>query len=160
MRPQKKGSLVVVNGRLVRAGEGGQKDPPGSDLFTVRSDVKTTEAPKRILVVEDNLDSVHSLAFLLQQMGHTVEYAINGYAGLEAARRFQPEFVLLDLGLPGLDGLEVCRRIKRDEQLRSMRVIALTAFSQNDLRERAAQAGCELYLVKPVEATALEKLFG
>jgi DNA-binding response OmpR family regulator len=68
----------------------------------------------RILVVEDNLDSVHSLAMLLRDMGHEVEYAINGYAALSVAQVFKPEVVFLDLGLPGLDGFEVCRAMKAD----------------------------------------------
>jgi len=117
-------SLVVVNGRFIRAGDVGQETPPGRpDPFAVKGEIKTTKTPKRILVVEDHLDSVHSLAFLLKHMGHTVEYAINGYVGLEVARRFHPDFVLLDLGLPGIDGFEVCRRMKRDQQLRTARVI-------------------------------------
>jgi CheY-like chemotaxis protein len=116
-------------------------------------------APKRILVVEDHLDSVHTLAFLLRDMGHTVEYAINGYVAVEIARHFRPDFVLLDLGLPGIDGFEVCRQMKRVPELSSTRVIALTALSQDEYRERATQAGCELYLVKPVKAAVLEHLF-
>ncbi len=151
----------AVNGHFIRASDGGWKNPPGRpDPFAVKGGIKTTESPKRILVVEDHLDSVHTLAFLLTDMGHVVEYAINGYVALDVARRFRPDFVLLDLGLPGIDGFEVCRQMKRDPQLRSGRVIVLTAFSQNEYRERAAQAGCELYLVKPVETTVLEKLFG
>ncbi|HEX5477627.1 MAG TPA: response regulator, partial [Burkholderiales bacterium] len=69
-------------------------------------------ASKRVLVVEDNLDSVHSLVLLLRDMGHRVEYAINGYAALDVARKFRPEIVFMDLGLPGLDGFEVCGRLK------------------------------------------------
>src|SRR6266850_138241 len=93
---------AAVNDRFAAPGNSypGKSGPivrPGAGAM------KKTTAPKRILIVEDNLDSVHALAFLLADIGHKVEYAINGYVGLEVARRFRPEFVLLDLGLPGLD---------------------------------------------------------
>jgi CheY-like chemotaxis protein len=113
-----------------------------------------------VLLVEDNLDSVHTLAYLVRDMGHKVEFAINGYVAIDLARRFRPEFVLLDLGLPGLDGFEVCRQIKRDPQLRECRVVALTAFSEEGYRVRAKEAGWELYLVKPVTTKVLEDLLG
>jgi CheY-like chemotaxis protein len=116
--------------------------------------------PRRVLVVEDNLDTVHTLSMLLREMGHEVKFAINGYAGVDIARSFRPEFVFLDLGLPGMDGFEVCRQIRHDPSLQSCRVVALTAFSQQEYRERATQAGCELYLVKPVDVKVLEHLLG
>jgi DNA-binding response OmpR family regulator len=93
-------------------------------------------------------------------MGHLVEYAINGYVAIDVARRFHPDIVLLDLGLPGISGFDVCREIKRDPKTRGSRVIALTAFSQSEYRTRAAEAGCELYLVKPVATNVLEDLLG
>ncbi len=113
---------------------------------------------RRVLVVEDNLDAVRSLALVLREMGHQVEYAINGYAGLEAAKRFNPEFVILDLGLPGMDGFEFCRRVKRDPELSSARVIALTGYSQEDYRRRSEEAGCEEHLLKPVDLDVLQRL--
>jgi two-component system CheB/CheR fusion protein len=111
-------------------------------------------------VIEDNLDSVHALAYLLSDIGHTVEYAMNGYIALDVARRFRPGFVLLDLGLPGIDGFEVCRQIRRDPQLRFCRVVALTAYTEDEYRARAKHSGFELYLVKPVDTRALEDLLG
>jgi CheY-like chemotaxis protein len=113
-----------------------------------------------VLVVEDNLDSVRTLAYLLSDMGHTVEYAINGYVALDIARRFRPQFVLLDLGLPGLDGFEVCTQIKHDPDLKSCRVVAFTASSQQEYRDRAKARGCELYWVKPVHTKLIEDLLG
>lgn len=115
---------------------------------------------RRILVVEDNLDSVHSLTLLLRDMGHRVEYAINGYAALSVARSFRPELVFLDLGLPGLDGFDVCRTLKADPCLKDARVIALTGYSHDDYRRRSAEAGCELHLVKPVSPKFLVSLLG
>jgi two-component system CheB/CheR fusion protein len=154
-------SRAVTDGRFAqakRSGHIGDPGQPGSAISTAGA--KKTAVPKRVLVVEDNLDSVHSLALLLHDMGHVVEYAINGYVALSVAERFHPDFVLLDLGLPGMDGFEVCREIKRDPTMQGTRVIAITAFSQAEYRTRAAQAGCELYLVKPVATNVLEDLLG
>jgi two-component system CheB/CheR fusion protein len=154
-------SPAVTDGRFAqakRSGYIGDPGQPGSAISTAGA--KKTAVPKRVLVVEDNLDSVHSLALLLHDMGHVVEYAINGYVALSVAERFHPDFVLLDLGLPGMDGFEVCREIRRDPTMQGTRVIAITAFSQAEYRTRAAQAGCELYLVKPVATNVLEDLLG
>ena len=122
--------------------------------------VKKTIAPKRVLIIEDNLDSVHALALLVADMGHIVEYAINGYVGLEVARRFSPDIVLLDIGLPGLSGYEVCGRIKKNPELQKIRVVAVTAFAQDEYRARSMEAGCELHLVKPVPIWVLEEVLG
>jgi CheY-like chemotaxis protein len=133
---------------------------PGATVASGTDVVKTTTAPKRILIIEDNLDSVRIFALLLRDMGHTVEYAINGYAGLEAARRFRPQIILLDLGLPGIDGFEVCSQIKRDPKLQHIRVIVVTALTQEEHRIRCEAVGCDLYLVKPVPVFVLEDALG
>jgi len=119
--------------------------------------LRATES-RRVLIVEDNLDTVRSLVLLLRDMGHQVEYAINGYAALEAARQFKPEFVFLDLGLPGMSGFELCKRLKREPGLAPSRVFSITAYAQEDYRKRALEAGCELHLVKPVSANQLAAL--
>jgi CheY-like chemotaxis protein len=115
---------------------------------------------RRILVVEDNLDAVHSLVLLLRDMGHRVEYAINGYAALEAARKFHPEIVFLDLGLPGMDGFELCARFRKEPTLAATRIISITAYGQDEYRKRALQAGCEIHVLKPVSASMLKDLIG
>lgn len=119
---------------------------------------KKTGVPRRVLVVEDNLDTVHSLVFLLRDIGHQVDFAINGYAALSLAQRMRPEFVFLDLGLPGLDGFEVCRKLKADPALKSVRVIAITGYTQEEYRVRSREAGCDLHLVKPVRPEVLDQL--
>ncbi len=116
--------------------------------------------PKHVLIIEDSLDSVHMLVLLLRDMGHMVDYAINGYVGLDLARRMRPEFILLDIGLPGLDGYEVCRRIKADPTLQETKVVIVTAYSSDEYRERSRAAGCHLHLVKPVPVRVLEELLG
>jgi two-component system CheB/CheR fusion protein len=110
-------------------------------------------ARRRVLVVEDNLDAVHSLVVLLRQDGHTVDFAINGYAALEVARELRPEVVLLDLGLPGLDGFDVCRRLK--SAFAEVRIIAVTAYASDEHRARALAAGCDLHVGKPYDPQRL-----
>ena len=159
MHLEENNGFLVVDGRFVQASRNYWSTTPGQPAVDA-SEVRKTASPKRVLVVEDNLDSVHSLALLLHDMGHIVEYAINGYVGVDVARRFHPDFVLLDLGLPGLDGFEVCRRIKREPELARTRVIAITAFAQEEYRARSKAVGCELHLVKPVPTRVLEDLLG
>ncbi len=120
----------------------------------------STSLSRRILVVEDNLDSVHSLVLLLRDLGHRVEYAINGYAALDIARRFRPEFVFLDLGLPGLDGFEVCSRLKHEPGFEATRFIAVTGYAHDEHRARSMAAGCEQHIVKPVSPKFLYSLLG
>ena len=116
-----------------------------------------TAVSRRILVVEDHLDSVHTLTYLLRQSGHHVQYAINGYVALTIARTFRPEIVLLDLGLPGINGFEVCRRLKREPGLQA-RIIAITAMGTDEDRARSRAAGCDHHLVKPVSPQVLFSL--
>jgi hypothetical protein len=112
--------------------------------------VSFTARPRRVLVVEDDLDSVRALAMLVKHMGHQVEYAINGYAALEIARKFKPQIVLLDLGLPGMDGFEVCSRLKSEPDVYPARIIVITAYGHDEHRVRARAAGCDMHLIKPV----------
>jgi len=112
-------------------------------------------APRRVLVVEDNLDAVHTLVMLLRQDGHQVDFAINGYAAMEVARRFRPEVVLLDLGLPGLDGFDVCARLKREPGMEGLRFVAVTAYGSEDYRKRALAAGFDLHILKPYDPQKL-----
>ena len=114
----------------------------------------------RILIVEDNLDQMHSLAFLLKEMGHTVEFAINGYVAYDAVRRFRPDAVIMDLGLPGMTGYEVAGQIRKDPELMDIKLIAFTGYSDQPYRERALAAGFDDYFVKPVDPVVLQSLFG
>jgi CheY-like chemotaxis protein len=114
----------------------------------------------RLVVVEDQLDTVHTTALLLREMGHVVDYAINGFTALDVVRRLRPDFVLVDIGLPGMDGFEVCKQVKADPELRGVQVLALTAYSDPDSRERARQVGFDGYYVKPIGLQTLSALFG
>lgn len=120
--------------------------------------VEKSPFSRRVLVVEDHLESAQSLVRLLRDLGHHVDYAINGYDALELAARMRPEFIFLDLGLPGLDGFEVCSRIKSDPALRDPRIIAITGYTHQADRARSKAAGCELHLTKPVNPSILVQL--
>jgi CheY-like chemotaxis protein len=104
---------------------------------------------RRILVVDDNRDAADTLAEALAALGHETRCAYDGLEAIEAAQRFRPEVVLLDLGLPVLDGYEVARRLREDGT--RGRIVALTGYGQDSDRRRSADAGFDGHLVKPIE---------
>lgn len=115
---------------------------------------------RRVLVVEDDIDSARSLTWILRDMGHQVDYAINGYVAVDMAAQLRPELVFLDLALPGLNGFEVCQRLKRLPGFEGTRIIAVTAYSQDEYRKRASDAGCDGYIVKPLDPSVIAELLG
>ena len=114
-------------------------------------------AGRRILVVDDNVDAADSLAVLLRLDGHQVALAYDGPQAIEIAQTERPSVILLDIGLPGMDGYEVCRRL-REGGFASARVIAMTGYGQDKDRQRAMEAGFDEHTVKPVEFAALKRL--
>jgi CheY-like chemotaxis protein len=114
---------------------------------------------RRILVVDDNQDAAESLAEMLRLRGHHVRTAHDGVAAVEAAAAFLPDIVLLDLGMPRLNGYEAAPRI-RERLGRGARLVALTGWGQPDDRRRAREAGFDHHLVKPVDAAELEAVVG
>jgi PAS domain S-box-containing protein len=114
--------------------------------------------PRRILIVDDNRDSAESLALLLGITGNQTQTAFDGLEAVEAAEKFKPELVLLDIGLPKLNGYEACRRIRKERWSQGMMLVALTGWGQEEDRTRASEAGFDGYLVKPVDYAALKKL--
>jgi len=117
------------------------------------------ERTRSVLIVEDNADQAETLKELLSLKGHQLEIASTGPAAIERARRQRPDVVLLDLGLPGCDGLEVARRL-RAEHGQSMRIIAVSAYAGESDREQSFEAGCEVHLVKPADPGFIESLLG
>jgi CheY-like chemotaxis protein len=105
--------------------------------------------------VEDNRDAADSLAELLQIFGYDVQVAYTGPEGITAAQLFHPEVVLCDIGLPGVDGYEVARRLRSDDQTATVRLIAITGYGAEADRERAQAAGFDRHLVKPVDPDRL-----
>jgi PAS domain S-box-containing protein len=114
--------------------------------------------PARVLLVEDNLDAAMALGELLRIWGHPVEMAHDGVAALQAAREVRPEVVLLDIGLPGMDGYEVASRLRATPGLERVRLIALTGYGQEADRRRSSLAGFDHHLVKPVDLEHLRGL--
>ena len=109
-------------------------------------------------MVEDNLDGRESLRDLLELWGHRVELAENGQQGVDRALAARPDVALIDIGLPGLDGNEVARRIRAAFGTARMVLIAMTGYGQPEDRRRALQAGFDFYLVKPVDPANLARL--
>jgi len=117
------------------------------------------QAARRVLVVEDNLDSVQSMAMLIKMMGHQCQFAINGFAAMDIARSFRPEIILLDIGLPDCQGYEVARQLKWEPGFEATRIIAVTGLPDGEeLRRLAREAGIEEFYRKPLDPAALEQL--
>ena len=110
-----------------------------------------------MLVVDDHADSGEMLAALLQLWGHEVQLAYDGQAALEVADRIAPDVVLLDIGLPILNGFEVARRLKANPRTADAMLVALTGYGQEADRARAREAGFSHHLVKPVSAEMLRE---
>ena len=107
------------------------------------------------MVVEDNLDTVHTLVALLRGEGHEVQYAINGYAAIALGPKFLPQVVILDLGLPGLNGYDVCTRLKREKGFEQTRFIAVSGYNSDADRIKSRAVGCEAHLSKPADPNEL-----
>ena len=104
----------------------------------------------RILIIEDNATNMTLAVFLLQSAGHAVISAIDAEAGLTLAREELPDLVLMDIQLPGMDGLQATRLLKEDAATRAIPVIALTALAMKGDEERIRAAGCDGYIAKPM----------
>jgi CheY-like chemotaxis protein len=115
---------------------------------------------RRILIVDDNKDSADSLAMLLEITGNKTYMAHDGVEAVEAIEKHRPEVVLLDIGLPKLDGHEVCRRVREQPWGKDIVVIALTGWGQEDDRRKSEEAGFNGHLVKPVDYDKLLQLLG
>jgi CheY-like chemotaxis protein len=114
---------------------------------------------RRFLVVDDNVDAAGTLGLLLEMMGHTVSVAHSGEAALAAVKEFDPHIVVLDIGMPGMDGYEVARRLKDRTDLRRRPVlVAATGWGAESDRVRAMQAGFDRHLTKPIEVQELEAI--
>ena len=164
-------ALVEMHGGAIEAAS----DGPGKGCrFTVRLplavEAGTAQAPveetihsldiraRRVLVVDDNQDAADSLGMLLQLLGAEVLVVHDGRAALEALDSFRPGVVVLDLGMPGMSGLEVARRMREDPAHRAITLVALTGWGQRDDRRRTREAGFDYHLVKPADLTVLRRI--
>jgi len=114
-----------------------------------------SDKPQRILVVEDNRDSAESLRLMLEIYGYEVRVAYSGPHGVQEAKQYRPDVVICDIGLPGLDGYGVARKLRDSPTTAKARLIALTAYGHEECRERSCEAGFEQHLVKPVDPNVL-----
>ncbi len=146
-----KGSEFVV--RLPVAVEADQRQAPGP-----REEPDTLKSKLRILVVDDNRDGADSLSAMLGIMGNEIRTAYDGEEAIATAAGFHPDVILLDIGLPKMNGYEVCRRIRQQSELRETIIIAQTGWGQDEDRQRAKEAGFDRHMVKPVDPTALMSL--
>jgi CheY-like chemotaxis protein len=164
--------LVEMHGGTVTAHSGG---PGQGSKFTVKlptlpAQLETTNPTaaggatpaagprRRILVVDDNRDSAETLAMMLQLLNNEVRTAHDGLEAVEVAAAFRPNLILMDLGMPRLNGYDATRRIRAEPWGRSMTIVALTGWGQDSDRARSHEAGCNGHLVKPVNLAELEKL--
>jgi signal transduction histidine kinase len=131
--------------------------PPVSLPSTGDADQSQTQL-LRILLIDDNVDSANGLAQCLQSLGHELHVSHNGIEGIAAARRDRPDLVLLDIGLPDIDGYEVAKCLRAEKSLAGLRIIAMTGYSGEADKNRASQAGFDHYLVKPVDFSKLLEL--
>lgn len=162
--------IVKLHGGSVKAFSGG---PGQGSEFEVRLPAAAVAAPppteaappsaapsasRRILVVDDNRDSATSLALLLRLQGNSTRTAHDGLEAVAVAEEFRPDVVLLDIGLPKLNGYDAARRIREQSWGKAMRIVALTGWGQDEDRRKSQEAGFDAHLVKPVEHAALTGL--
>ncbi len=134
--------------------------PPDSDQRTVAPLADATTPLKTILLADDNRDSADSLALLLGLRGHLVRVASDGLQALAMAITFRPDVVVLDIGMPGMNGYEVARALRSSGEASRPRLIALTGWGQSADRERSAEAGFDVHLTKPADLQELLDAIG
>jgi PAS domain S-box-containing protein len=156
--------IVELHGGRVEAASAG---PGQGSRFTVRlpatmvapapaaRSVVPANGARRVLVVEDNADAREMLCQLVRLLGHEVHEAADGLGAVEQALRLLPDLTLVDIGLPGMDGYEVARRIRAETAGRHLRLVAVTGYGLREDRERALRAGFDEHLVKPVDPSRL-----
>jgi signal transduction histidine kinase len=147
-----KGSEFVV--RLPVVVE--QSDSPATPGDDAESPLPSSEL--QILVVDDNRDAANSLAMLLDMMGNTVRVALDGAEAVDAAREFRPDVVLLDIGMPKMNGYDVARTIRQQEWGQNMVLIAMTGWGQDENKQKSQEAGFNRHMVKPVAPSSLMRL--
>ena len=123
-----------------------------------RADENGKQARRRILVVDDNLDSAESLAMMLELLGHDVTAAHDGLEAVEVAKTFAPELAFLDVGMPRMNGYDAARLIRQQPECSGVMLVALTGWGQEEDKQRSYEAGFDVHMVKPIDFDAVEKL--
>ncbi|MCI0463068.1 MAG: ATP-binding protein [Gemmataceae bacterium] len=158
--------LVTMHGGEVKAASAGpgrgaeftirlplEREPPA--LGTLPEALGPAGTRQRILIIEDNRDAANSLRMVLELMGHEVRIAYSGPEGVQVATEWNPDTVLSDLGLPGLDGFGVARELRRNPATARTRLIAVTGYGQESDRQLSREVGFEAHLTKPIEPEML-----
>ena len=122
------------------------RPPPA---FSTQAKSALPNTPRRVLVVDDHVDSAESMGELLKLEGHSKCYAYESHSALEKVKAFNPDVALLDIGLPGLDGYELARRMRADEKFKHIVLIALTGYGQDKNRARSKDAGFDHHMSNP-----------
>jgi CheY-like chemotaxis protein len=130
--------------------------PPAA--VQLEQESQATASPQKILVVDDSLDGARSLSMLLEILGHEVRTVHDGLSALAEAQKSVPEIVLMDIGLPGIDGFEVARRMRQDHGMRDTTLVAITGYGHDEDRRRSREAGFDAHLVKPIDPKDLNRL--
>lgn len=113
---------------------------------------------KRILIVDDNATNLKLVTYLMKANGYDVDTAADAEAAMSAISAARPDLILMDLQLPGIDGLELTRRLKAEPQTADIKIIAVTAYAMKGDQEKALEAGCDAYVTKPIDTRALPVL--
>jgi two-component system CheB/CheR fusion protein len=168
-----KGLVELHGGRVQGASQGLGKGSSFVVRFPLTSEERTTKGganqdsgissdspPRRILVVDDNHSSAAAVSHLLEAKGHEVRVALDGPAALNTALAFLPDVVFLDIGLPGMNGYEVARRLRNQSGLPNLFLVALTGYGGDEVHRLSREAGFDEHLTKPVDLEALHELLG
>jgi CheY-like chemotaxis protein len=159
--------LAVMHGGRVSVSSAGTGQGSRFELRLPRVEAVAAAEPvvdagggsaQRVLLIEDNEDGREMMAMMLESQRYQVTTAIDGDDGLRKAAAAPPDIALVDIGLPGIDGYEVARRLRADPAMRGVRLIALTGYGQDSDQQRALAAGFDAHLVKPVEFASLMAL--
>lgn len=112
----------------------------------------------KILIIDDNEPSAKTLGWMMELIGHDARLAFDGSAGIEAAKEYKPDVVLLDIGLPIINGYEACSIMRKDAMFSNTIFIAQTGWGQEEHRQRSKEAGFDFHLVKPIQLEQLREL--
>ena len=113
---------------------------------------------KKVLIIEDNENNLYLMRFILTKMGHIVLEARDGAAGVDLAKNNRPDLILMDIQLPVLDGLAATRRIREDDTLKEVPIIAVTSYAMVGDKEKAIEVGCTAYVEKPINPVSFMKV--
>jgi PAS domain S-box-containing protein len=153
------GSVQVASDGIGRGATFTLKLPRVEAPVPLRRSTRPPAPPRRVLIVDDNVDAADGLAMLLQLDGHEVRAVYRAEDAFATARSFAPDFALLDIGLPQVDGYEVARRLRADPATRDIRLVAITGYGQHSDVRLAHDAGFEVHVVKPADPDALTRIF-